>query len=263
MTTDLRADCSRCFALCCVALPFSRSADFAIDKPAGTPCRNLAAFACSIHDRLPTAGFPGCAAYDCFGAGQRTAQQTFDGRDWRVQPELAEPMFTAFPIMRHLHELLWYLEAALAWPEAEPVHDELRGLRSQIEWAADAGADRLVETDVPALRAATAPLLRRASSLVRKKRGRDLSDADLTGADLRGTDLHDADLRNARLLRADLRGNDLARADLLGADLRHADLRGTDVSTALYLTQSQVGAARGDHDTTIPPELRRPLHWIG
>lgn len=29
---EVRADCSRCFGLCCVALPFARSADFAVDK---------------------------------------------------------------------------------------------------------------------------------------------------------------------------------------------------------------------------------------
>ena len=38
---ELTADCGRCFGLCCVALPFSRSADFAYDKPAGEPCVNL------------------------------------------------------------------------------------------------------------------------------------------------------------------------------------------------------------------------------
>ena len=34
---DLSGDCARCFGLCCVALPFTASADFARDKPAGTP----------------------------------------------------------------------------------------------------------------------------------------------------------------------------------------------------------------------------------
>ena len=32
---DLKADCASCFGLCCVALPFAASADFAIDKDAG------------------------------------------------------------------------------------------------------------------------------------------------------------------------------------------------------------------------------------
>ena len=37
----LRADCGSCFGLCCVALPFAASADFAVDKAAGQPCANL------------------------------------------------------------------------------------------------------------------------------------------------------------------------------------------------------------------------------
>jgi hypothetical protein len=46
-----------------VAPAFTRSSEFAIDKPAGMPCPNLADdHGCSIHDRLPEAGFSGCAA---------------------------------------------------------------------------------------------------------------------------------------------------------------------------------------------------------
>jgi hypothetical protein len=40
---DLRPDCSRCFGLCCVAPPFSASADFAVDKDAGDACPHLQA----------------------------------------------------------------------------------------------------------------------------------------------------------------------------------------------------------------------------
>ncbi|HZC25622.1 MAG TPA: GAF domain-containing SpoIIE family protein phosphatase, partial [Actinopolymorphaceae bacterium] len=40
-TLDLRADCSRCAGLCCVAPSFSASADFAIDKAAGRACPHL------------------------------------------------------------------------------------------------------------------------------------------------------------------------------------------------------------------------------
>ncbi len=55
---DLRADCERCFGLCCVAPAFSASADFAIDKPAGQACPNLqAAFRCGIHQRLAQVTF--------------------------------------------------------------------------------------------------------------------------------------------------------------------------------------------------------------
>jgi len=44
----LRADCERCFGLCCVVPAFARSADFAFDKAAGEPCRHLGGFACTV-----------------------------------------------------------------------------------------------------------------------------------------------------------------------------------------------------------------------
>src|SRR5947208_7215048 len=110
----LRADCSQCFALCCVGPAFAASADFAIDKRAGQPCPNLLAdFRCGIHDRLRERGFPGCTVFDCFGAGQQVTQVTFAGRDWRGHPEQASAMFAAFATMRDLHELLWYLTGAV------------------------------------------------------------------------------------------------------------------------------------------------------
>src|SRR5437588_5395696 len=107
--SNLRADCTRCFALCCVVPAFAKSADFAISKPAGTPCRNLLAdFRCGIHDKLRPSGFPGCTVYDCFGAGQQLAQVTFHGQDWRTHPELKPDLIAVFPIMRDLHELLYH-----------------------------------------------------------------------------------------------------------------------------------------------------------
>jgi uncharacterized protein YjbI with pentapeptide repeats len=68
-------------------------------------------------------------------------------------------------------------------------------------------------------------------------------------------------LRGAYLIGADLRGADLRVADLIGADLRGADLRGADLRDSLYLTQSQLDAARGDTGTKLPPSLARPAHW--
>lgn len=36
-TLHLSADCEQCFGLCCVALPYGKSSDFAFDKSSGTP----------------------------------------------------------------------------------------------------------------------------------------------------------------------------------------------------------------------------------
>ncbi|MCM0679098.1 pentapeptide repeat-containing protein, partial [Micromonospora phytophila] len=123
---ELRADCARCFGLCCVAPAFSASADFGIDKPAGQPCTHLRPDSrCGIHTELRDRGFPGCTVFDCFGAGQRVAQETFGGRDWRDAPETAGRMFDTFAVMRPLHELLWYLTEALELRPPQPLRDEL------------------------------------------------------------------------------------------------------------------------------------------
>lgn len=126
----LRADCGKCFGLCCVALPFSASADFAVNKDAGTPCANLRAdFGCGIHARLREGGFSGCTVYDCFGAGQQVSQVTFGGTDWRQAPDTARQMFDVFPVVRQLHELLWYLTEAHWTPPARSTTGSAVGSR--------------------------------------------------------------------------------------------------------------------------------------
>ncbi|WP_405639547.1 pentapeptide repeat-containing protein [Streptomyces uncialis] len=260
---EVRADCSRCFGLCCVALPFARSADFAVDKPAGTPCGNLRPDSrCGIHDRLRDRGFTGCTVFDCFGAGQQVSQVTFGGRDWRGDPGVAGPMFAVFPVMRQLHELLRYLGDALARPEAAPVHAELRVAAGELAALTRADADTLTGLDVPPLRRTVSDLLLRASELVRAgSRGRELRGADLFGARLRGAALGGASLRGALLVAADLSGADLRRADVIGADLRDADLSGADLTGCLFLTQAQLDGARGDFATVLPDGFTRPAHW--
>jgi uncharacterized protein YjbI with pentapeptide repeats len=262
---DLRADCARCFALCCVAPAFQPSADFPISKPAGRPCPHLRGdFRCSIHSRLRHDGFAGCAAYDCFGAGQKVSQLTFGGQDWRHEPENAELMFGAFRVMRQLHELLWYLAEALRLPSSGPVRADLRRALEETERLTHLNARALVGLDVGAHRDGVNDLLLRASELARpagRRPGAGLRGADLAGRDLSGMDLAGASLRGAILVGANLTGTDLTNADLTGADLRGANLSGANLAASIFLVQSQLDTARGDHRTRLPPSLGRPAHW--
>lgn len=258
----LRADCSRCAGLCCVAPAFAASADFAIDKPAGVPCPNLREnFRCGIHADLRERGFPGCEVFDCFGAGQQLTQVTFGGRSWRESPELAAAQFAVLPVMRQLHEMLWHLTEVLSLPRALALHPEARAALVRVEERTAGSAAELSRLDVGAIRGEVGELLGRASDLVRGPDAPDRRGADLMGHDLRRAGLEDAGLRGAYLIGADLRGVDLGRADLLGADLRAADVRGTDLSRCLFLTQPQVTAARGDESTRLPVALTTPAHW--
>ncbi|SEG99839.1 Uncharacterized protein YjbI, contains pentapeptide repeats [Nonomuraea solani] len=259
----LLADCESCFGLCCVALPFSASADFAVDKDAGKPCHNLREdFRCSIHQQLRQRGFPGCTVFDCFGAGQKVSQVTFEGRSWREAPGTARQMYAVFPVMRQLHELLWYLAEALALPAAAPVHAELDAALAETDHLTRQPADVLEKVDVAEHRAQVNALLLRASELARAGlKGKERRGADLIGARLKGAGLRAANLRGAYLIGADLRGADLRQADLIGADLRGADLSAADLTGAIFLTQAQVNAAQGDATTRLPASLTRPAHW--
>ncbi len=132
----LRGECDRCAALCCVGHAFDRSESFAFDKAADVPCSNLDENnRCIVHAHLAAAGFPGCAAYDCYGAGQVVTQEMFGGRSWRDEPGLLPPMMDAFRALRRVHELRLLLREARMLPLDE---DEAREL---------AAFDRALEAD--------------------------------------------------------------------------------------------------------------------
>ncbi|MFF3290715.1 pentapeptide repeat-containing protein [Streptomyces sp. NPDC003023] len=265
--TTLRADCSNCFGLCCVALPFAASADFAVNKNAGTPCANLREdFGCGIHARLRDSGYSGCTVYDCFGAGQQVSQVTYGGTSWREAPDTARQMFDVFPVVRQLHELLWYLTQARTLGAARELHGELRRQLEIVEELTRLAPEALLELDVAARRQEVNVLLLRTSELVRAgagtgRRKKDRRGADLMGARLRNADLRGVSLRGAYLIAADLTGADMRLADLIGADLRDADLSGADLTGCIFLTQPQLNAARGDGATRLPDGLTRPAHW--
>ncbi|WP_423227542.1 pentapeptide repeat-containing protein [Paenibacillus filicis] len=258
-----------------MALPFAASVDFAMDKQAGQPCHNLQAdFRCGVHTHLRPLGFRGCTVYDCFGAGQHVSQVTYQGIDWRQAPGTAMQMFEVFPIMRMLHELLWYLSEALTLKPALPILDALRASCDETERLTRLSPESVLALDIAAHRAAVNELLLRTSELVRDEALRKLKGtpgsrktyrrgADLMGAKLKGADLRGANLRGAYLIAADLRGADLRAADLIGADFRDADLRGADLTESIFLTQAQLNAAKGDAYTKLPPALCHPAHWSG
>src|SRR3954469_1845596 len=186
---ELHADCARCAALCCVGPAFAASADFALDKPAGTPCPNLRDdFRCGIHARLLPAGFRGCTVYDCFGAGQRVTAATRDEdgqpTTWRRTPAAAPAMFAALTTTRILHELLWYLRAALDLPATAPLHEHLRSAHDETDALAEGTPDVVARADAAGHPDPVNELLLQASELARGGvRGKD---ARRRGKDLRG-----------------------------------------------------------------------------
>ncbi|MFF2089195.1 pentapeptide repeat-containing protein [Paenibacillus sp. NPDC058174] len=273
---ELLGDCENCFGLCCVALPFGASSDFAVDKNAGQACNHLQQnFRCGIHDRLRPQGFRGCTVYDCFGAGQKISNTTFKGKSWREAPETAKLMFDVLPVMRQLQELLWYINEALTYPAARSLHEKLGDMYDQIERLTLLRPEEVMKLDIITHRMEVNELLLQISEDVRrtaaskaapqskggkrtKKIGRG---ADLIGANMKGADLRGANLRGALLIAANFANADLRGADLIGADFRDTDLGGADLTESIFLTQSQLNAAKGNDATKLPPSLSRPAHW--
>jgi len=252
---ELVADCSRCFGLCCVLLPFHRDSGFAVSKKGGQPCHHLESDdRCGIHDTLRPDGWPGCAAFDCFGAGQHVSQVTYGGVSWRDQRDLGE-MAAVLSVVRQLHEMLAHLTEVQRRSPA----DDAETMRTEILALTHADAATLLGADLDEIRGHVSPALQQATVRLHGP-GRPMAD-DLAGADLRGEDLVRADLRGSLLIAADLRGADLAHADLLGADLRDADVRGARLAEAWFVSQAQLNTTHGDAATTVPDHLTRPDHW--
>ena len=268
---SLTADCARCVGLCCVALAFARSRDFGLSKDAGDPCRNLTDdYRCDIHPSLRSDGFKGCTVFDCHGAGQKVTQVVFAGRSWRDDDVTRAAMFAVFPIVRELHEMLWYLQIVSLLADDVPLLEKADSIYERIRQVSESDSDRLLELDVDAVRGEVNAVLGEASIAIRSAAlatrtsplpSRFRPGADLVGAGLGEWDLRGAELRGSLLLAADLSNADLRGADLLGADLRDADLSGADLSTAAFVTQMQLNAATGDAATSLPVAVLRPSHW--
>jgi len=264
---DLVGDCSRCAALCCIALGFSRSADFAADKPAGTPCPQLAPdSSCTIHAVLPARGYRGCTVFDCFGAGQAVCERTFPDPAVRAQPGTRRRMFSTFTRTKQLHEMLWYLDEVQDRTYDREAAEHAYALAATITALVHRTADELSTVDVPTLHAQVRALLVDVSAEIRASylAGYEEPDpvlhagADLAGRSFRGRSLCGADLRGACLIGADLRGCDLTAVDLLGTDLRAARLDDADLSSALFVTGPQLAAARGNRQTRVPTAIPTP-----
>jgi len=267
---DLSADCENCFGLCCVALPYMKSADFAYDKDSGIPCGNLQSdYRCSIHKNLRSNGFRGCTVYECFGAGQKVSQITYSGNDWKSKKGIAKEMFEVFPIMQQLHEMLRYLYEALNRKEAREIHKNIHQAIEQTEHLTYLNTKSILKIDLLQHRAFVNDVLISTSEFVRttgkngqKQKVKLKKGIELMGSNLRGANLRGENLRGAFLIACDLRDADLRYVDFIGADLRDANISGANLSGCIFLTQAQINSANGDLHTKLPSSLDIPSHWF-
>lgn len=285
----LESDCSNCCGLCCTALCFSKTEGFPADKEAGIPCRHLCEdFSCDIHSSLSRLRMKGCINYDCFGAGQITAEIIFQGKSWRQLPD-PEEMFRIFFLELKLHEAMWYLEeAALLSPAAtlsprihtalagierlaygsrpylteDGVHEEIIKVNGLLKETIRMTLDYAASQMMPPKKAG-APRTARDHSASSRKYPKTHGSGSLRylGYNFQGADLSAIDFSSSFLIAANLKGCRLYGTCFLGTDLRDADISGADLRDAFFLTQMQINAAKGSRDTRLPSWLKMPDHW--
>ena len=135
-----RADCHRCFGLCCIVMAHVPSNGFPEEKPANSRCRNLTHDnRCAVFDSLESEGYKVCRAYDCFGAGPMvSAWIEADGAAAPESGRLEE--FRILSRLRLLAVVAWerYLEGD---HQKGPVFEALESVGARYRRAADLSLD--------------------------------------------------------------------------------------------------------------------------
>lgn len=251
------SDCSKCFALCCVALPYNKSADFPCDKPSGVPCHNLNSnYLCNIHNDLKEKGFNGCVTFECFGAGQHVSQNIFNNTSWKNN-EIKEDMFNVFPIVHQINEMIYYLYECLEYSRNPLIKKYI----NELEHIIHTDTKTILDFDVIMIRFKISDILTQISESYRHNNKQNNSHKDYIGKKLINKNFENQSLRGSMFIASDLRNANLKNTDCLGADFRNADLCNANLKGAIFLTQSQINSAIGNNNTIIPYHLSKPSHW--
>lgn len=255
----LYRDCTRCCALCCVALPHAPEDGFPAPKAPGVPCPHLTEDGrCSRYGELARQGLHGCCSFDCLGAGP-AALRRMDGVSWDRAADGGGVLFQVFSQLLLLHQLDWYLHQALDAAQIPRFRARLLELRRENAALRALSVPELLTADLEPHRTRVNSVLRQFVAFHCPRKAP--AHGNCVGRRFLGIDLREHDCSAALFQNADLRGCDLTGTSFLGCDLRGADVRGADLSRALFLTQSQINTVRGNTSTLLPPELERPPFW--
>lgn len=259
----LAIKCGDCSGLCCVALYCAKAEGFPANKLPGVPCNYLNKdFRCAIHTQLKDKKLKGCMAFDCLGAGQKTTA-LFGGKDWRSHPAIAQTMYATFLTVWRLHQIQWYLLEAVTLLPAQSLSEQFHQLIGENEQMTANTPVSILALDIDGYQARANQQLKRAWSMTQSalKADQPAGGGDYMGKNFQKADLSGWDFSMALLIAADLTGCHLTGTNLLGADLRDTKLSGADLRECVFLTQSQLNAAKGDRSVKLPARLTYPECW--
>lgn len=257
------SDCSKCSGLCCTALFFSKIDGFPEDKVAGVPCCNLEKnFLCKIHQELEKKGMKGCIAYDCFGAGQFVTQQICHGDTWKDNENKTE-IFHAFHKVFQLFQIRYYLAEASSIIPAEPIKTEIESLIKENEKLCANNLEDIDKIDVETHRDRVNNLLHKTCEYVNQYLHITVKNqsTDYMARKCNGMNLSGYDMSMKLLIAANFTDCKFYGTNFLGADTRDTNFSNADLREALFLTQGQINASKGNRKTLLPDHLTYPVTW--
>ncbi|MDK2867643.1 MAG: hypothetical protein PWP51_1784 [Clostridiales bacterium] len=259
----LQSDCSNCSGLCCVALYFSKTEGFPENKAAGKPCLYLQPdYLCKIHESLVDKNMKGCIGYDCYGAGQAVTAM-YKGDTWQSSPERAQEIFNVFMIIFQLHQMRWFLMEARVMGHVKTLAPKINALIEENRRYCSCSSTDVLSLDLKHYKKRVNTLLKETSRMVSDRFPRQSSHhaVDYMGRNFKNKSFDGIDFSMHLLIASDFSGCTFSGANFLGTDLRDCCFNGADLSEAVFLTQMQVNAARGDVNTKLPVFLSRPVTW--
>jgi uncharacterized protein YjbI with pentapeptide repeats len=261
---QLKSDCYKCSGLCCTALFFSKMDGFPENKIAGMPCINLQKdFKCKIHTDLEKNKMKGCIGYDCFGAGQHVTQMIFIGQTWQELPAQAKEIFDVFVVVFQLYQIRYFLAEALNICQTKAMKDDIYSLIMENEAMCNLNPKDIQIIDVESYRdRANLPIKKVCSLFLDNLGSKDKKcPTDFLGKSFKNKDMRGLDLSIRLLIAANFEGCIFDGTIFLGADTRDTNFSNADLSEALFLSQGQINAARGNRNTKLPKHLEYPVTW--
>lgn len=257
-----KIDCSKCSGLCCTALFFSKMDGFPENKVAGKPCIKLKNdYYCKIHNELEKRNMRGCIGYDYFGAGQHVTQAIYKGETWKTSKENAQEIFDVFIIVFQLYQIRYFLEESLLVSSAKDLGGNIQKLINENENICNATPQSIINFDIEGYRNRVNIILKQVSASIQKGFKNNNKPTDFLGRSFKKRDMSGIDLSMKLLIATNF---DSCRFDgtiFLGADTRDTNFSNANLREAVFLTQGQINAAKGNRNTKLPNHLDYPTTW--
>jgi hypothetical protein len=261
---QLKVECSKCSALCCTALFFSKTDGFPESKKAGKPCTKLENnYRCKIHHELEKHNMKGCMGYDCFGAGQHVTQGIYKGETWQTSQEKSKEIFDVFVIVFQLYQIRYFLEEAKIITQAKELWIDIQNLIDENEALCNSTPQNILKIDIDSYRNKINITLKQVCGTIIKcfKNSNNKRLTEFLGRNFKKRDMSGLDLSMKLLIATDFDSCIFEGTVFLGADTRDTDFSNADLRDAVFLTQGQVNSAKGNRNTKLPKHLDYPITW--